>query len=296
MQRIVPSLWFDHNALEAAEFYVEALPRTRVSGVQYYPTEGLPDWQAEFSGQVLTVEFDVDGYRFVGINAGPEFPITPALSFMLNFDPSRDEAAREQLDATWAALLDGGAELMPLQEYGFSPHYGWVRDRYGVNWQLMLTNPEGEPRPFVVPSLMFGGPVQNRAAEAIDRYAAVFPDSRVGTVVRYGTPTGPVGADAVMFGEVELLGQWFAFMDSAVEQGESFTSGVSLMVECADQATIDHYWSALSEVPEAEQCGWCVDRFGVSWQVVPANLGALMSSPEAYHALMSMKKIDLSAF
>ncbi len=87
---------------------------------------------------------------------------------MVNFDPSDNPNARQSLDALWEKLIDGGSALMPLGEYGFSKRYGWVRDRFGMHWQLILTDPEGEPRPMIVPALMFGGPAQNRAREAAE--------------------------------------------------------------------------------------------------------------------------------
>ncbi len=296
MQRIVPCLWFDHRAAEAVSFYTSVFADARVTGTQYYPSEGLLDFQQEFAGKELTVEFEVDGFKFVAINAGPEFAINPSVSFMLNFDPSRDGQAREHLDALWASLSEGGNVMMPLDAYDFSPRYGWVQDRYGVSWQLILSDPDGDPRPFIIPSLLFGGAAQSRAQEALDYYQAVFPGSRVGTVARYEEPAGAAGRGDVMFGDVELLGQWFALMDSAVEQDFEFNCGVSLMLECVDQAEIDRYWNALSAVPEAEQCGWCADRFGVSWQIVPANLGELMQARGAYQQLMQMKKIETAAF
>jgi predicted 3-demethylubiquinone-9 3-methyltransferase (glyoxalase superfamily) len=217
------------------------------------------------------------------------------VSFVLNFDPSVDEAAEEKLDALWAALADGGKVLMPLADYGFSPHYGWLQDRYGVSWQLILTDPEGEPRPFIIPSLLFGNDVQNRAGEAIDFYTSVF-DGEVGNVMRYAEQTGPATPGSVQFGDFNLLGQWFAAMDSATEQDFTFTCGVSLLLECADQDELDRYWNQLSVVPEAEICGWCADKFGLSWQVVPANLGELMQKPGAYQRLMEMHKIEIAAF
>lgn len=296
MQRIIPNLWFDHTAAQAADFYTSIFPNARIVTTQYYPSDHLPDFQREFAGQPLAVEFEIDGYRLAGINAGPEFPINPSVSLMLNFDPSRDAAARDHLDALWAALSAGGRVLMPLGEYPFSPRYGWVADRYGVSWQLIVTNPEGEPRPFVMPTMLFGAGAQNRAGEAIDRYASVFPGARVGSLSRYPEPTGPARAGSIQFADIELLGQWFALMDAGADQDSSFTCGVSLMIECADQAEIDYYWSQLSEVPDAEQCGWCADRFGLSWQVVPANLDDLMRNPGAYDKLMAMKKLDIAAF
>ena len=293
MQRIVPNIWFDHNADEAAEFYTSAFPDARILQTVHYPTEGLLDFQQEFAGKVLTVEWEIGGYRFLGINAGPEFRPNPSVSFFVNFDPSVDPEARAHLDELWTALSDKGTALMPLQSYPFSPHYGWIQDKFGVSWQLMLTNPEGEPRPFIIPSIMFGHTVQGRSREAIDHYTSVF-GGRVGTVVPYPDEAGPL-AGQVMFGEFQLLDQWFATMDAA-DQDFSFTCGVSLMVYCHGQDQLDHYWNLLSTVPEAEQCGWCADRFGLSWQVIPDNLDELMAKPDAYATLMGMKKIEISAF
>ncbi len=296
MQRFIPNLWFDSTAEQAAGFYTSVFPESRIRDVQRYPSEGLPEFQQDFAGQPLAVEFDLAGVRFVGINGGPQFRPNPALSFMVSFDPSRDPDARHRLDTAWAALLEGGTELMELGEYPFSLRYGWVEDRYGVSWQLILTDPEGEPRPPIMASLLFGGPVQNRAAEALQFYAEVF-GGRLGTTAAYGEPTGPATAEALMFAEVEVDGDWLVGMDSGVRQDFTFSPGVSLMLECSDQAEIDRYWERLSAVPQAEQCGWCVDRFGVSWQVVPANLRELMdATPDGYQRMLQMKKIEVAAF
>jgi predicted 3-demethylubiquinone-9 3-methyltransferase (glyoxalase superfamily) len=296
MQKIVPNLWFDHTAAEAAAFYAAVFPNARVTDTQLYPEEGLLDFQAEFAGKEITVSFEIDGYRFIAINAGPEFAVNPSVSFMLNFDPSRDPQAREHLDQLWASLSEGGSVMMALGEYSHSPHYGWVQDRYGISWQLILTNAEGEPRPFIVPTMLFSSSAQNRAAEAAAYYVDTFPGSRVGTDVRYPTQAGPATPGSVMFTDIELFGQWFALMDASREQDYTFNCGVSLMVECDDQAEIDRYWDALSAVPEAEQCGWCADKFGLSWQIVPAKLGDLMLTADSYSKLMGMKKIDIAAF
>ena len=99
-----------------------------------------------------------------------------------------------------------------------------------------------------------------------------------------------------MFADLQLFGQWVALMDSGVDQDFTFSPGVSLAVACADQAEIDHCWKHLSSVPEAEQCGWCVDRFGVSWQVLPDNLMELTGRPGGYQKMLEMKKIDIAAF
>ncbi|WP_417554944.1 VOC family protein [Microbacterium sp.] len=291
-QKIVPNLWFDGGAGEAGEFYATALPRTKANIAMRYPQE-VPEFQKGLEGRPLVVDVDVDGFRFTLINSDDTFHPTPAISFILNFDPllfsGSAEAARVALDATWEALSDGGTALMELGEYPFSPHYGWVQDRYGVSWQLMLTNPQGEPRPFVIPQLMFANDVEGRAAEAAEFYTSLFDDAGLGTVI-------PRPAGGVMFGEFRVGEQWFSMMDSDIAHEFGFTPGVSLEARCADQAEIDRLWEALSAVPDAEQCGWLVDRFGVSWQVVPENVGELLKRPGAYGRMLGMKKLVIADF
>jgi len=296
MRTITPNLWFDHDAAEAVEFYTSVFPDSRTTRTVRYPTEGLPDFQKDFAGKVLTIELELGGQPFMAINAGPEFRFNHSVSFIVNFDPSRDDDARAHLDELWAALSEGGEALMPLDEYPFSRRYGWVQDRYGLSWQLMLTDPEGAPRPFLTPSLMFAGVNTNRARDAVEFYASVFPDSQVGLLAPYPEQTGPAQAGSLMFGEVRLDGEWFAVMDSGVEQNVLFNEAVSFSVACRDQEEIDYYWGRLSHVPEAEQCGWCKDQFGLSWQIVPAAMDELMSRPGAYEAMMQMKKLVIAEF
>jgi predicted 3-demethylubiquinone-9 3-methyltransferase (glyoxalase superfamily) len=298
-QKITPNLWFDHNAKEAVDFYVAAFPDSRVISTSHYPKtaeEGLADFQSDLAGDVLTVEFELGKQRFTAINAGPEFKFNPSVSFMVNFDPSRDDKAREHLDELWAKLSEGGKTLMPLQEYPFSKRYGWVQDKYGLSWQLILTDPDGEPRPFIIPSLLFAGKNNNHAEEAMQFYLTVFKDSKQGTVARYTEDTGPAKAGSLMFADFILEGVWLAAMDSGEEQEYSFNEAVSFSVACKDQAEIDYFWGKLSSSPENEQCGWCKDKFGLSWQVVPENVEELMKKPGAFAKLMPMKKIVIADF
>ncbi len=299
MQKITPNLWFDGNAKEAVDFYTAAFPDSKVGATSYYPktaAEGLADFQQNMAGKELTVEFELGGQAFMAINAGPEFHPNPSISFMVNFDPSRDDQAREHLDALWGKLIDGGEALMPLDEYPYSKRYGWVKDRYGLTWQLILTNPAGEPRPFIVPSLLFAGKNTNHAEEAMNFYVSVFRDAKVGTVARYQQDSGPAKTGSLMFADFMLDGQWLAAMDSAVEQDFGFNEAISLAVACKDQAEIDELWGKLSSVPASEQCGWCKDKYGVSWQIVPENMGELMKKPDAFAKMMQMKKIVIADF
>ena len=99
-----------------------------------------------------------------------------------------------------------------------------------------------------------------------------------------------------MYADFQLAGQWYVAMDNGAEQEFGFDCGVSLEDDCADQAEIDRYWDAMSAVPEAEQCGWLADKFGVSWQIVPANMGELMARPDGYEHMMQMKKLVIADF
>lgn len=293
MQKIIPHLWFDKEAKEAAEFYVAAFGKdskvTNVATLKDTP-----------SGDVDTVSFDLCGYSFMAISAGPYFRFTPAISFMVNFDPSKDQKAKERLDDLWGALSEGGAALMPLQEYPFSKHYGWIADKYGVTWQLMLTDPDGEERPFIIPSLMFVGDVAGKAEEATDFYLSVFKDSRRGQLARYPAGVATDKEGTVMFTDFQIEGQWFAAMDSGYPHGFNFSEAISLMVRCDTQEEIDHYWEKLSAVPESEQCGWLKDPYGVSWQITPGVMDTMMSegTPEQIarvtQAFLAMKKFDIA--
>lgn len=291
-QKITPHLWFDTQAKEAAEFYVDAFGGdSRVLNVSQI--HGTP------SGDVDVVSFRLLGFEFDAISAGPLFKFNPSISFFVNFDPSRMPDAREKLDALWAKLSEGGNALMPLQEYPFSKHYGWIQDKYGVSWQLILTNPEGEERPAIVPSLLFVGDVSGKAEEAMGLYVSAFKNSQVGSINRYPAGMEPDKEGSLMYGDFQIGGQWFAAMDSAHKHEFKFNEAVSLLVRCEDQAEIDAYWEKLSAVPEAEQCGWLKDAYGVSWQIVPRRMDEMMSSgtPEQIarvtKAFLKMKKFDV---
>lgn len=294
-QRITVNIWCDREAEAAGEFYAAVLPATTTQVSSRYPDAGLPDFQADFAGEALTVDVTVDGQRLVLINAGDEFRPNPTVSPALLFDTARDPDARQRLDAVWRRLVDGGEILLPLGDYPFSPHYGWVRDRYGVGWHLITTERSGVRQPMLSPALMFCGAAQNRAEAAVEFYTGLLPASQISSVLRYPEDVGPAKAGTVMFADFTLARQRFIAMDSVAERDYGFDPGMSLQIDCADQAEIDRLWQALSAVPESEQCGWCIDEFGLSWQVVPAAMEELIDSPGAYEAMLEMTKIEIAA-
>jgi predicted 3-demethylubiquinone-9 3-methyltransferase (glyoxalase superfamily) len=294
MQSIVPHLWFEKDVKDAVESYVSAFPDSRINAVS--TLRGVPTP----SGDCDIVSFELSGQPFMAISAGPLFKFNPSISFFVNFDPSRDEHARKGLDALWGTLAKGGQALMPLDQYPFSERYGWVQDRYGLSWQLILSRADGEPRPAIVPSLLFTGGVAGRAEEASDFYLSVFKGSKRGIIARYGKGQEPDQEGTVMFTDFQLDGQWLAAMDSAREHHFAFNEAVSLLIPCETQKEIDYYWAQLSADPKAEQCGWLKDQYGVSWQVWPTAMGEMMRTGTAdqvarlTQAFLPMKKYDIA--
>lgn len=149
MQKIIPNLWFNRNAKEAVDFYMSVFKDGRIISTSYYPHKGLADFQKDFAGKVLTIDFEIFGQRFVAINAGDNF---------------------------------------------------------------------------------------------------------------------------------------------------KFTEAVSFLIQCKNQSEIDYYWEKLSAVPQAEQCGWCKDKYGLSWQIAPVNMEELMRKPNAFEIMMKQKKIIIDEY
>lgn len=290
MQKIVPHLWYDKEAKEAAQFYVSIFPNSKITNVSV-----LKDTP---SGDCDIVSFQLMGQEFMSISAGPYFKFNPSISLMVNFDPSQNKNAQKDLDASWEKLSEGGQALMPLQEYSFSKRYGWIQDKYGLSWQLILTDPKGEERPAIIPSLLFTNKVYGKAEEAINHYLSIFKKSKKGMIAKYGPNQKPDKEGAVMFADFMIEGIWFAVMDSAHEHKFAFNEAISFIVNCKDQKEIDYYWQ-LSHDPKAEQCGWLKDKYGVSWQITPIEMEKYMKGPadkiaRVTQAFLKMKKFNLA--
>lgn len=144
----------------------------------------------------------------------------------------------------------------------------------------------------IIPSLWF----DDNAEEAMNYYVGVFENAKINHIEYYPDESldehfkGMSGK--VINGEFELDGQHFICLDGGPVF--KFNEAVSFTVPCRDQAEIDYYWDRLSHVPESEQCGWCKDKFGVSWQIIPANMSELIRTPPAIQAMMRQKKIDIA--
>lgn len=172
---------------------------------------------------------------------------------------------------------------------------------HGISWQLILSDPSGEERPIITPSLLFVGEVWGQAEEAINYYLSIFRDGRRGLSARYPRGMDPDQEGTIMFADFMLEKQWFAAMDSAREHDFAFNEAISFMVYCDTQEEIDYYWEKLSAVPEAEQCGWLKDKYGLSWQIVPRAMEETMQDrdPERLdrvtRAFLKIKKFNIAA-
>lgn len=295
MQKITPHLWFDKEAREAAEFYVSLFPGSQIGSVTR-----LLDTP---SGECDVVSFELAGQPFLAISAGPLFQFNPSVSFHVTC------STKEEVDAVWNRLSQGGKILMPLDSYPFSERYGWLEDKYGLSWQLIYAGGSSVHQKFT-PVLMFVGNVCGKAEEAINFYVSVFQNAPNGgkagrtesdVVARYGKGEDPDREGTVRYAHFSLFGQEFGALDSAREHNFTFNEAISFLVPCDTQEEIDYFWGRLSADPKAEQCGWLKDRYGLSWQIAPAVMQELLggSDPQRLkritQAFLKMKKFDIAA-
>lgn len=285
MQKITPFLWFDTQAEAATGFYTSVFNGSRVVSISRYGEAGPRP-----AGTVMTATFQLEGQEFMALNGGPEYKFTPALSFFVNC------VSREELDGLWQKLSEGGTILMELGTYPFSDRFGWLQDKFGLSWQLSL----GDSLQKIVPFLMFVGEQHGRAEAAVNLYTSLFGNSEILHVERYGKDQGELEG-TVKHAKFTLDGQEFLAIDGGQEHSFSFTEAISLFVTCQTQGEVDYFWEKLTEGGEEGPCGWLKDKFGVSWQIVPAALGRLLGDPDpmkaqrVMQAMLQMTKIDIEA-
>jgi predicted 3-demethylubiquinone-9 3-methyltransferase (glyoxalase superfamily) len=286
MQKITTHLWFDKEAREAAELYTSVFPNSKIKSVN--SLQNTP------SGTVDIVGINLSGQEFTLLSAGPYFKFNPSVSFLVACK------TKEEVDAFWKRLYEGGSALMELGEYPFSQWYGWLQDKYGLSWQIMFMG-DREIKQRITPTLMFVGAVSGKAEEAINTYVSVFKNSEIGPIMRYSKGEEPDREGTIKHAAFTLGGQNFAAMDSARAHDFTFNEAISFIVPCDTQEDIDYYWGKLSADPKAEQCGWLKDRYGLSWQVVPTILNEMFKDKDGKkiarvtEAFLKMKKFDIAA-
>jgi predicted 3-demethylubiquinone-9 3-methyltransferase (glyoxalase superfamily) len=285
MQTITPFLWFDYNAEEAMNFYTSIFENSKIVGVTRYGEAGPGP-----SGSVMVASFQLAGLNFSALNGGPVFKFTPAISFFVSCETER------QVDKLWENLAKGGQTLMELDKYPFSVKFGWHVDRFGVSWQLNLA----KVKQTIAPFLMFVGTQHGKAEAAMKHYTSIFANSRITEIKRYAKGEGePEGT--VKQGTFSLNGQAFMAIESALDHPFTFTPAISFYVNCENQQQVDEFWDKLSVGGKEDQCGWLVDKYGVSWQIVPTVLIELLQDkdPEkanrVMQAMLKMTKIEIKA-
>ncbi len=293
MKKILTNLWFDNNAEEAVNFYTSIFKNSKILKKSYYGESGA-ELSGREKGSVLTVEFEIEGQLFIALNDGPYFKFTPSISFMVNCE------TLAEIDSLWKKFVDGGRVMMEFGEYPFGEKYGWLEDRYGLSWQFIFRK-NHQIKQKIIPTLMFVGNVSGKAEEAMKFYTSVFNNSKIGDILRYNKGEEPDREGTVKYARLILEGKEFAVMDSALDHKFNFNEAVSFIVNCTTQEETDRFWGKLSSDPNAEQCGWLKDKFGVSWQIIPTLLGELLSDKDpvkaekVMKAMLQMKKIDIAA-
>ncbi|MEX0720038.1 MAG: VOC family protein [Balneolaceae bacterium] len=290
-QKITPNLWFDNQAEEAAEFYISVFGEgSGITNITRYSEEGQ-EIHGRSAGSVMTVEFELAGYKFIGLNGGPHFTFTPAISFYVTYE------TEEEVDNIWRKLSGSGTTLMELDKYDWSEKYGWVQDKYGLTWQISLGKLEDVGQK-ITPSLMYVDE-NGRAEEAVNLYTSIFNNSDITGILHYGAGQNqPEGS--VMHSQFSLNDEVFMAMDTSPEHADyTFNEAVSLHINCESQEEIDYIWENFSADTKAEQCGWLKDKFGVSWQVVPTALYQMLEDKDeekvkrVTRAMLQMKKLDI---
>jgi predicted 3-demethylubiquinone-9 3-methyltransferase (glyoxalase superfamily) len=279
---LVPHLWFDKVAGEAAEFYCSLFPDSGITGkttLSFTP-----------SGDVDIIPFKLWGSGFMAINGGPLFTFNPAVSLFVYCGSGRI------IEKLYQELATGGKAIMPLDNYPWSERYAWVQDRYGLTWQLDIDDIRSPQK--ITPSLLFVNEKNTLVREAITWYTGIFPGSRILMEAPYDQSAGlPEGT--LLFAQFSLGGYLVNAMSSTLQHDYDFNEAVSLMVYCDTQDEIDYYWKRLTDGGKEQPCGWVKDKFGVSWQIIPAEMDTMMRTADKEQlenltkAMLQMGKLDL---
>lgn len=266
--KVYPCVLFDNEQKQAAEFYL----KTFSNGKQIidFPYAEL---------------FQVEGLQIFAINGGPTFKTNPTFSFMVFFKDT------EELESIWKKLVNKGIVLMPLGEYDWSKKYGWVQDRFGVSWQLLLSE-QTLTQQRIAPVIMFSQEFHGNTEPALNFYRKLFKNFNLERFEKYDS--GPYKGK-VKYAQLTLEGTRLAFMDSGIEQPFTFPNANSIVIECDSQQEIDYFWNAIKKGGKELQSGWIQDQFGVRWQIVPSDFKEWMKRedwPNIMVEILRMTKID----
>jgi predicted 3-demethylubiquinone-9 3-methyltransferase (glyoxalase superfamily) len=269
---VYPCFWFNNNAKEAAIFYRSVF--LGATSKQDNP---------------FVVSFQAGGQKLMFLNAASQFTFNPSISIFVVCE------SNDEIEHVWHLLAEGGKILMALDKYPWSEKYGWVQDQFGLSWQLTMGK-MGDVGQKFTPLLMFTGKNAGKSEEAMKFYTSIFGDSAIQGISRYEKGEGDMEGN-IKHAQFNLGKYVMMAMDSSYPHGFEFNESISLVVECETQDEIDYYWNKLTEGGQESMCGWCKDRYGLSWQVVPTILPKLLSDPskaaQVTNVFMKMRKFNI---
>ncbi len=170
LQKITPNLWFDKNAEEAVNFYTSLFPNSKINSTSRFGKEGF-EHHGMPEGTVMTMGFEIERQKFVALNGGPIFKFNESVSFFIYCE------SLERIEFLYKKLSEGGSINMPLDKYDWSEKYAWVKDKFGVSWQLDIDKINSPQK--IVPALLFVNDKFTQVKEAVKHYNSIFPDSKI---------------------------------------------------------------------------------------------------------------------
>ncbi|MGE5393887.1 MAG: VOC family protein [Candidatus Saccharibacteria bacterium] len=282
-------LWLDTQAEEAANFYTGIFNDSKIESISYYGAEGAAaSGMAE--GTVMSVGFTLEGQDFAALNGGKQFELSPAISFFVNCE---DE---QEINSLWTKFSQKATIIRDLKNALSSDPFGSLKDQFGVTWQFSI----GTAMQKITPFLLFTGQQYGKAEEAINFYISLFDHSGLIHIEHHNSGEEEFEG-TVKQARFSINEQEFIAADSNKGHEISFTPALSFVVKCETQEEIDYFWNNLTLGADetAQQCGWLIDRFGLSWQIVPWALEEMISDPDTVktenvmRAMIPMKKLNL---
>ncbi len=292
MKTITPNLWFDKNAEEAVNFYTSLFPNSKINSTSRFGKEGF-EHHGMPEGTVMTMSFELEGQNFVALNGGPIFKFNESVSFFVYCESD------ERIEFLYKKLSEGGSINMPLDKYDWSEKYAWVKDKFGVSWQLDVDKINSPQK--IVPALLFVNDKFTKVKEAVNHYTNIFPDSKI--ILEVPNPSNDNALEeTLLFAQFSLSGNLFNAMSGQGEHNFDFNEAVSFIINCDSQDEVNYYWEKLTEDGSESMCGWLKDKFGVSWQVVPTEMFKYIGgndkekSSRAMNAMFTNEKIGFRDF
>lgn len=273
LNKMYPCLWFPDKKTEAVHFYLNTFRNSELLGES-----------------PLASTFTIMGTKCMILEGGPKYQVNPAVSYFI-YTGDFGEAER-----IYNILKEDGKKLMPLQAYDWSPKYAWIEDKYGVNWQI--DGEEIRSQQKLVPCFLFANEKKLLVREAVQHYTGIFDNSRILLESPF-TSHAEMPDGTLLFSQFIIEGFIINAMSSLLTHDFAFGPGNSIVIPCDTQEEIDYYWEKLGDGGHYDMCGWLTDKFGLSWQIIPAELPALMADDKkrdrVVEAFLQMQKFDLQS-